>query len=924
MSKKIQNYITRGSEWRKWDLHIHTPNTKLNNQYSVGDKEDLWDKFCEKIEASEVSVFGITDYFSIDNFLIFVDKYSNKYPSSKKVFFPNVEFRIESKNSKDEHIQFHIIFSNEKDTLDKINNFFTRLKLVSTDNKDLTNKYCTNSDLSQIGYEKAMVFIQDLEKQVSDDFTEDEYLMIGVANGYGSLRPNGKGDGRGSEYAKELDKKCKLFFGVSKNNDFFLNKGKENTGRSKYNLPPKPIVFGCDAHSFKDIDNKLGKYYEEKDEKGKIKNYSEITWIKADTTFEGLRQIVYEPEDRVRIQELRPEEKEEYQLIDTVAFVDDSFAPDEILINSNLTAIIGGKSTGKSILLRNIAQSIDPEEVAKRLSDVSLKEYDKTVDSFKVTWKDKQEYVKGLSSDINKKIIYIPQSYLNRLIDKKEDKTAIDEIIKNVLKQDPEIETTFEELKDSQRDIERKISSQIEDLFFLEKDYKTILAGIKEIGDKKGIESEISKLKKEITDLKISSGLTDKEIKEYGDLSESIKSLRSKQESITRDVTSLKVLQTKPFFEDIDLSNISEELVTNLQREFDELRTRYSTEIQTKIDNAIKTQEGESAKLTTILNQNLEAIAPLHKKVAQSKVLDERIKKLDAEEIKLKKILHEEKLLETKKNEYLKVRENMVVDHSSFFENIFKAKGEILKQKVITGELTFDIAIEFRQELFQKEFIEEVCNLRNISQFTDVSFDSFKYKDNASFRDDIEKILKGIISEKLILKNNYSKQDAIRKLLRNWFIFDFKIQQNGDELSEMSPGKKSFVLLKLLIELDNSKCPILLDQPEDDLDNRSIYMDLVRFIKEKKRERQIIIATHNPNLVVGADAECIIVANQGGEGAQNLTYKFEYVSGSLEHSFKSTKEDYVLIKQGIQEHVCEILEGGRDAFESRKNKYNIN
>lgn len=386
----------------------------------------------------------------------------------------------------------------------------------------------------------------------------------------------------------------------------------------------------------------------------------------------------------------------------------------------------------------------------------------------------------------------------------------------------------------------------------------------------------------------------------------------------------MKVLQTKPFFEDIDLSNISEELVTNLQREFDELRTRYSTEIQTKIDNTIKTQEVESAKLTTILNQNLEAIAPLHKKVAQSKVLDERIKKLDAEEIKLKKILHEEKLLESKKNEYLKIRENMVVDHSSFFENIFKAKGEILKQKVITGELTFDIAIEFRQELFQKEFIEEVCNLRNISQFTDVSFDSFKYKDKASFRDDIEKILKGIISEKLILKNNYSKQDAIRKLLRNWFIFDFKIQQNGDELSEMSPGKKSFVLLKLLIELDNSKCPILLDQPEDDLDNRSIYMDLVRFIKEKKRERQIIIATHNPNLVVGADAECIIVANQGGEGAQNLTYKFEYVSGSLEHSFKSTKEDYVLIKQGIQEHVCEILEGGRDAFESRKNKYNIN
>ena len=54
----------------------------------------------------------------------------------------------------------------------------------------------------------------------------------------------------------------------------------------------------------------------------------------------------------------------------------------------------------------------------------------------------------------------------------------------------------------------------------------------------------------------------------------------------------------------------------------------------------------------------------------------------------------------------------------------------------------------------------------------------------------------------------------------------------------------------------------MLDQPEDDLDNRSIYQDLARFIKEKKKYRQFIIATHNPNLVIGTDAECVIVANQ--------------------------------------------------------------
>jgi predicted ATPase len=140
----------------------------------------------------------------------------------------------------------------------------------------------------------------------------------------------------------------------------------------------------------------------------------------------------------------------------------------------------------------------------------------------------------------------------------------------------------------------------------------------------------------------------------------------------------------------------------------------------------------------------------------------------------------------------------------------------------------------------------------------------------------------------------------------------------------MSPGKKSLVLLKLLIELDNSKCPILLDQPEDDLDNRSIYNDLVKFIKTKKKERQIIIVTHNANLVVGADAECVIVANQdGGDNSNNREYKFEYVQGALENTFLNEISKYILEQRGIQEHVCDILEGGKIAFEQRKKKYNF-
>ena len=57
---------------------------------------------------------------------------------------------------------------------------------------------------------------------------------------------------------------------------------------------------------------------------------------------------------------------------------------------------------------------------------------------------------------------------------------------------------------------------------------------------------------------------------------------------------------------------------------------------------------------------------------------------------------------------------------------------------------------------------------------------------------------------------------------------------DGDEIKKMSPGKKALVLLKLLINLAESKCPILIDQPEDDLDNRSVFVELVDFIRNMK------------------------------------------------------------------------------------------
>lgn len=195
------------------------------------------------------------------------------------------------------------------------------------------------------------------------------------------------------------------------------------------------------------------------------------------------------------------------------------------------------------------------------------------------------------------------------------------------------------------------------------------------------------------------------------------------------------------------------------------------------------------------------------------------------------------------------------------------------------------------------------------------------------FKADIKTLILDFLYKKIETVKRYdSLSSALKVLLKNWFVFDFKLTSEGDRFNEMSAGKKAFILLKLLIDLDkSSKYPILLDQPEDDWDNRSLYSQLRKFIKEKKKERQIIIVTHNPNLVVGTDSEQVIIANQKGNSTPNNIYHFEYTSGALEDTSIRLQDNAIPIlnRQGIKEHVCDILEGGEVAFKKREQKYAI-
>jgi energy-coupling factor transporter ATP-binding protein EcfA2 len=118
------------------------------------------------------------------------------------------------------------------------------------------------------------------------------------------------------------------------------------------------------------------------------------------------------------------------------------------------------------------------------------------------------------------------------------------------------------------------------------------------------------------------------------------------------------------------------------------------------------------------------------------------------------------------------------------------------------------------------------------------------------------------------------------------------------------------VLLLLYLALDNADDrPLIIDQPEENLDPKSVFDELVTLFIKAKAKRQVIMVTHNANLVVNTDADQIIVASAGphtNRGIPPITYN----AGGLED-------------QHIRAAVCDILEGGEEAFRERARRLRV-
>lgn len=856
--------IEKGSDWRIWDLHFHTPSSYDYENKSVTNEEII-----SILEQNNISVVAITDHHVIDIERI---KELQKLGKEKNItVLPGIEFLSDARGKVPIH--FIGIFPencNLEYIWGQIENT-TNIKKIKGEGKKANQVYC---DL-----EETIKLVKELDGVTTIHAGEKSNTIENITH---SL-PHG--EAQKTEIANQID-----FYELGKIDD--------KEGYLKIVFPTigkhLPMIICSDNHN--------------------INNYKlkENCWIKADCTFEGLKQVIYEPKQRVRIQSLKPHEKAEYQVIDSVQITHSDFYSQKIFLNQNLNSIIGGRSTGKSVLLGSIAKKLNCEKEVKFENEEYTKFVNEVVGSLTVTWKD------GIVNN-NRNIEYFPQSYMYRLAKNKN--KELDKLIEDIVRQDFEKDNLISDYEGFTSENNTELTNKLNKLFQLKDDLTKKRSLLKEKGDEKGIRAEISKLERESKEIKQKINITEEKLDSYKKLKAEFDNLIKENENLAGQISKLQSLKSKFLVNkdlEFDIVALNDKNKEQVRKVYDELKVNFEKEWRNSLEKIsginLKTIEDNQRRIKFIQeNQDYKDGIETFKNNKQYQELEERLK---IQKNKLSDILLINKEIEELKLQVTNFKSSIKDAHRDYHKKIEDMKDalHIAKEKLEIKAEPY-LNINGYKDLLNSGINQQGQQGQSIVNDPINSFEEYF----TSVHDLFEKLLQ----DKITLKRNYSPISFAQEVLStNFFEITYNIIYE-DTFQKMSEGKKAFVVLMLLLDFSNKDCPILIDQPEDDLDNRAIFKDLVAYLKNKKKERQIILVTHNPNIVVGADSELVIVANQNGIDTPNIKgSKFQYTSGSLENTKEFNKNiEVTLESQGIKEHVCEILEGGDEAFKKRELKY---
>lgn len=822
-----QGVINRGSEWRKWDLHLHSLYSVISSYNGVTPEQ-----FINKIKEEKISVVGLTNYFKFDE-----EDYelADKLRRNGITTFMNLELRLTNINDARQIVDYHVIFSDQVSKIE-IENFISNLDATVGHTKKKVNALSSEEIKST-----AAVNFHDLIFTLNNESLnlKGKYLTAFLSRGHGNAVC-----GRGRDYT--------VYEEITRHSDFVLHSVDliKNLEKDKLfwlgetdekNIYVKPLLQSSDAHCLDDIgirespveskhQNETGVYLKGNQYYSKVPGY---TWIKSDPTFEGLRQIIYEPEERVQYGYNNPNDKMRYLVIDHV----DYYGDNKIFFNTGLNAIIGGRSTGKSTLLNSIAKA----QCNKNYK--SEEHYVLEESGFNVVWAD------GESSS-EREVEFIPQEFM---IDISKNREKLDFLIREIIEKKG---MRIEENKYQTRveSINSEISLALGEYIKESRDVRNLS---KPEGNKEAASEEISKINEQIENIILASSFTDQEHREYTDICNQLSYLNSLLENLKREKERTKELKKAEFYVDIDLTLLSEENQKVFRNKLDELHMKSKKEWSAFVDGQIVQIENEIEQ--TQLNVIELQKSPIYSKGKNLELKNYELKRLNEQLNFHKEIVSDfETYLKRINDGKNKIKENYNFIINKFFDyfnaikelqNTFKIEENDLKIEITPSLVPFveNIDYLYARSPLNNDFIENFDELMS----------QMKYDKLSTF---FEQSLK---EEKFSFNKGKNIEDLIRDIFGvNWFKYNYTVTYQNDEFQDMSQGKKSFVILKLLLEFSDDKKPVLIDQPEDSLDNRAIYHELRKYLLDTKKKRQVIIVTHNPNVVVGADAENVIIAHQ--------------------------------------------------------------
>ncbi|KAB2683318.1 TrlF family AAA-like ATPase [Brucella tritici] len=987
--------IGRGSQWRRWEPHIHAPGTVLNNQFGVGD--DAWNAYISSLEAAspKIEAFAVTDYYLTDTYeSVLKQKAAGRLPHVQLIF-PNVELRLDVA-AKTGFVNLHLLVSPEDPNhLAELHRILQRLQFQA--HGDTFN--CTRADLISLGKKADSSIVDDraalahgatqfkvnfdqLRRVTRESVWAKNNILVAVAGAAGD-GTSGLRQAADATMRQEIEKFAHIIFSSSPaQREFWAGRRGVTLEELKERYEGcKPCLHGSDAHDQKTV----GQPVEDR-----------FSWIKGGLEFDALRQACIDPEGRAYVGSEPPRTAMPSQVISNVEIAEGDWTITPVIpLNPGLVAIIGARGSGKTALADVIAAGCDAITPAawnasESISPSFLVRARRLLGNATTTlsWGGGASVTRFLDGrDANGHLAfprarYLSQQFVEELCSSGGVSDGliaeIERVIYDAHPQDSrDGAIDFHELRgfrtarfqqarvrevDAIADISDRIATEIE------KEASVASLSL-QVAQKAG---QIKSYREDLAKLVVKG--TEAQANRHTQLGQAVQALRATIQAYGNQRRTFLALQDE--VASTRATKAPELLRQAIERhqqsglnpqQWDEFLLIYKGPVDASLASYVTWADQQIAALTGTPVPPGEPNTPLFPD--STDLTNLTLNTLVAEMTRLEALVSADNIV---RNQYATLSQRIAQENAALQTlqtRLTDAQGAAARRKDLQAERNGAYGRVFQAIINEQAALADLYaplmarlaassgTLRklgfSVRRVVDVAAWGTIAEENLLDRRKagpfqgrgaligladtalrpawetgsaadvqvameafITKYMRDLISQAPYGQNQQAEFRGWLKQFAHW-LFDtshisvrYEIVYDGIDIRKLSPGTRGIVLLLLYLALDDADDrPLIIDQPEENLDPKSVFEELVSLFIAAKSKRQVIMVTHNANLVINTDADQIIVADAGPHPAGGLP-PISYKAGGLENA-------------EIRKAVCDILEGGEEAFRERARRLRV-